>query len=495
MTRALRAVPAVLTPVLVATFPLLSLFANNQSELELSVLWRPLAWCLVGTLAGFVALVAVSRRLDRAGVWASLAALAFFYYGLFFSRGSTVTLALWLLGFAVAGWLVGRVRNLGPAVLVVLAAAAVMTVPRVVTIAKYQHDHPSLAASDSRLWPTSLPAPAKAAALPDIYLLMPDDYARADVLKTYFQYDDSAFLSQLASRGFTVAANARSPYSDSESNMASTLNLDYLTSFPKVLGKDSQDVRPVKRVMADNRAARLLRQAGYDYLHLDTDEVTFAGGNPRISSLAPPDGFPNLWLRQTVLHRVGGPFGFNDSATNSRYRRSVDKIFGELDALRSSARPRFVVFHTLLPHDPYVFTADGKRRDYAGPSDASLASAAGRAAYVQQLEHLNTRLLTAIDQIRAHATRPTAIVLQSDEGFSADPAVVGEEAVKQIRVKGLLAVLLPGTSSAGLPNPPNTVNTLRVVLNRYLGTSYPILPSASHAEGDLPYQSPAIDVR
>jgi hypothetical protein len=86
------------------------------------------------------------------------------------------------------------------------------------------------------------------------------------------------------------------------------------------------------------------------------------------------------------------------------------------------------------------------------------------------------------------------IVLQSDEGFSADPDVVGEEAVQQIRAKGLLALLLPGDSSVTLPHPPNTVNTLRVVLNRYLGTNYPMLPSASYAEGDLPYAFPPIAV-
>jgi hypothetical protein len=495
MTKTVRVTAAVLAPVLLAAFPLLSLFAQNESDVELVVLWQPLLWCVAGTLAAFGLVLAGTRRLDRAALWTSLGALAFFYYGLFFSQGSTLTLVLWLFGFALLALAVRRRRDLSAAVLVVLAAATVMAMPRVVTIAKYQHDHPSLSAGDARLWPTPLTPPAPAGVLPDIYLLMPDDYARADVLKSYFQYDDSAFLSQLTSRGFTVEANARSPYADSESNMAATLNLDYLSNFPKVLGEGSEDVRPVKRVMEDNRAARLLRQAGFEYVHLDTDEVTFAGGNPGISWLAPPDGLPNLWLRQTVLHRIGGPVGFNDGSTDSRYRHSVDKVFGQLAAQRTGSKPRFVVFHTLLPHDPYVYKADGTATDYPGHSDASLASTQGRAAYVQQLEQLHTRLLGAIDRIRAQSTRPAVIVLQSDEGFSADPDVVGQEAMKQIRAKGLLAVLLPGTSSVGLPDPPNTVNTLRVVLNRYLGTSYAMLPSASYAEGDLPYDFPPIDVR
>jgi hypothetical protein len=39
-----------------------------------------------------------------------------------------------------------------------------------------------------------------------------------------------------------------------------------------------------------------------------------------------------------------------------------------------------------------------------------------------------------------------------------------------------------------VPQPPNTVNTLRFVFNRYFGTHYGLLRSASYPELDLPYQ-------
>jgi hypothetical protein len=41
---------------------------------------------------------------------------------------------------------------------------------------------------------------------------------------------------------------------------------------------------------------------------------------------------------------------------------------------------------------------------------------------------------------------------------------------------------------ARVPQPPNTVNTLRFVFNHYLGTHYPLLRSASYPELDFPYQ-------
>jgi hypothetical protein len=77
----------------------------------------------------------------------------------------------------------------------------------------------------------------------------------------------------------------------------------------------------------------------------------------------------------------------------------------------------------------------------------------------------------------------------------ANPQPFGGAAMEQIRVKGLTALHLPGHARAGVPAPPNTVNTLRFVFNQYLGTHYPMLRSASYPEGDLPYQWDEMRVR
>ena len=86
------------------------------------------------------------------------------------------------------------------------------------------------------------------------------------------------------------------------------------------------------------------------------------------------------------------------------------------------------------------------------------------------------------------------IVLVSDEGFQAEDQF-GERAMQQIRVKGLLALSLPGVPEPRVPGPPNTVNVLRYVFNEVLGTHYPILPSHSYPETDYPYQFEEMRVR
>jgi hypothetical protein len=478
-----------LTPILFAVFPLLAMFAQNQSEVELNVLWWPVLLCVAGTVAVYLLFLAVTRSAVKAGLLASLVALAFFYYGLVPGHGSGWFTALWL-GLLAAGIVVVlRTRRELVALTAVLGiAAAAIALPQVASIAIYHGKHPAVAITDPRLWPAALEKPpATSGPLPDIYVIVPDDYERADVLAKYFGYDNSEFERQLAERGFVFSRQSRSPYSDSESNIASLVNMDYLSGLPRILGGRSKDVRPVKRIIEDNRAARLLASVGYDYVHIDTDEVTFAGGNPHISPLAPPDSFANLWLRRSILHEVGGPVGFSDAATHARFRRSIESQFARLDALHQGARPKFVVFHTLLPHDPYVFDAQGRPVEFPGHSDQDLSSDTGRAYYVRQLEHLNSRLLRSIDRIKAAATTPPVIALVSDEGFSADPELFGEAATQQIRFKGLSAFSFPGLGPTEVPEPPNTVNVLRFVFNRYLGTHYELLKSASYPEGDLPY--------
>ena len=72
---------ALLHPLLFAVFPALSLFVQNQSEIELSVLWWPIAIC-VGAAAGLFALfLLVTRRVDKAGALATMVVVWFFYSG------------------------------------------------------------------------------------------------------------------------------------------------------------------------------------------------------------------------------------------------------------------------------------------------------------------------------------------------------------------------------------------------------------------------------
>lgn len=488
----LRHLSWLLLPVLFAVFPLLSLFQQNETDVELRVLWWPLLLCVAGAALVFIIFLLAFRSPAKASVLASLVVLWFAYYepvaGHIAGTGWW-SFALWTTLFVVAIAAVGTSGlELGKLTLILGVAAVVLVIGPLVRIASFQAGHPAISATDARLWPDRLAPVAGRSHLPDIYFLIPDDYARLDVLKQYFHYDDAAFVRQLQQRGFVISPHARSPYSDSESNIAAELNMGYLGGLPKILGARSQDVRPVRRLIADSRGSRLLKSLGYRYVHLDTDEVTFPHGNPRISSASVPDSLENLWLQKSVLRMFGGPIGFDQPARDRRFRTSIRSIFSQLGTVAGEAGPKFVVFHTLLPHDPYVYGASGQPVTFPYHSDAALGSKLGAPYYLHQLQYVNRRLLEAVDTIRARSKTLPVIVIQSDEGFQADPETFGEAATQQIRVKGLVALSLPGRARAAVPQPPNTVNTLRFVLNETLGTHYPMLPSHSSPELDYPYQ-------
>ncbi len=493
-----------LHPVLFAIFPLLSLFEQNQTELPLGVLWSPLAISVASGAALFGVFLLIFRRATKAGALASLVVVAFFYYGVFHDHVSGWGLIagclvpLWIALFAIGFVALARTRrDLRNFTVIATVGAAILVLGPLATIVIYQLDHPAVRATDPRLWPTALKPPVSAprAPRPDIYVLIPDDYARADILKQYFHYDNTPFIRQLKRRGFIVSGQARSPYSDSESNIAAALNMGYLNGLPKILGKSSQDVRPVKTLIEDSRASRLLGGLGYRYVHLDSDEVTFAAGNPGISPVATPDSFTSLWLRDSVLRAFGGDIGFNDAAAAQRFRKSINSAFSKLGSVPQQPSPKFVVFHTLAPHDPYIFGAKGQPVTFPSTSEDALGSKLGMRYYLKQLQFVSRKLLDAVDSILAHSKASPIIIIQADEGFQANSETVGEAAMQDIRVKGLAAFYFPGISRARVPQPPNTVNTLRFVFNHYFGTHYHPLSSASYPEQDLPYQFEKMKVK
>jgi hypothetical protein len=474
--------------MLFAASPLLSLFADNQTEIELGVLWRPLFYSLAAAAVLYGLFLLIFKSGTKAAILASLVVAAFFHADRWWA-------ALFILGGVVAVVLTSR--SLSTLTLGLSVAAIVLFVGPVLRVVNYENDHPLINASDPAIWPTTLETPVlpSGASRPDVYVLIPDDYARSDILKKYFHYDNSGFLHELERRGFQIAKQSRSPYSDSEMNVASEVNLDYLSRLPSILGKKSQDVRPVRRLIEYNRASRLLGSLGYRYVQIDTDEVTFAAGNPDISHVATPDSFMTLWLQQSVLGEVGGWIGFNEGAANERFRKTILSEFSELADVPREPGPKFVLFHTLMPHDPYIFGPRGEDSTFPDHSEEGHTRKIGMRYYAKQARFVETKLLEAVDAIQARSKEPPVIVLEADEGFEASEEDWSEATVRDVRVKGIVAMYLPGKPKLRPPEKLNTVNTLRFVFNNYFGTHYPLLRNASHPELDLPYQFEAMRVR
>jgi hypothetical protein len=240
-----------------------------------------------------------------------------------------------------------------------------------------------------------------------------------------------------------------------------------------------------RRLQAPFAIEHYLGSAGYRFLYLGTywgptskhpsAEVSYV--YDRLTS-----EFLDVLARSTLLRAFEGlgpqpPYDWRRNRWNqTRY---------EWEALNHASTrpgPKFVHAHFALPHEPYVFHADG--------SFVTEADEAGRPRevnYVDQLEYTNAQVLAWLDSLldRPIAERPI-IIIQADEGPWPLPYLQSERTFdwtratpEQLEEKfGILsAFYLPGKTAdeAGIYPSITPVNQFRAIFHAYFGLDLPLL--------------------
>jgi hypothetical protein len=105
--------------------------------------------------------------------------------------------------------------------------------------------------------------------------------------------------------------------------------------------------------------------------------------------------------------------------------------------------------------------------------------------YRNQVNYLNTRLKSAVEQIIEHSERPPVILIHGDHGPGMkDHGLEGLDVQERLGI--LYAIFLPGRKKDGQIS--GLVNAYRVIFNHAFGTNYPILKDASYyTPRGLPY--------
>jgi hypothetical protein len=349
--------------------------------------------------------------------------------------------------------------------------------------------------------------------LPDIYYIILDDYARADILRDVYHYDNSAFVDWLRVRGFYVADDSRSNYVQTMLSLASSLNSRYLEparlTDPDPGGRSrwylaansltarylDSPLRPLVHMIQYSEAARTLREHGYRFVALTSG---FAGVQ-----------FPHadLVLRGSALT------DFEESLVGTTPLSVLDRFYDPLELHRQHVLyafdhladdfgddgPQFVFAHILSPHPPFIFAADGTpSRASAATSRLMLADDVGGTstedretvtrAYRDQVQFVNGRTRAAIEAILARSAAPPIIILQGDHGSDmlldwAHPSIAG----LRERTAILNAYYVPPEIRARLYPRISPVNTFRVILGRYFAGAYELLPDETYFSA---YRSP-----
>lgn len=493
-----RRAPASQSPLfalLLAMYPALFIAANNPGQWQLPSLAVALA-IAAAAACGITALLRLfSPSWQHAGLAAAVAVAAFYAYGPVHSLLEEAALRAIerRSGFWIPAERLHLVLSSAAIALIALAAAGLRRVPHgaaaavcgalnvgaLVLLLMAGGQLAFSAMRSARAAVPELPSVAAAAttAQPDIYYIVLDGYARADVLGKYYGFDNAAFLDGLRARGFEVSTAGHANYYWTFLSLASSLNFSYIEE----LAGDALDAESRERGLAydlirRNGTARFLRQRGYRVLHLQS-----TWGATRINPYADRQlscgsgPFSDEYLRSFIEAswlKVASPRAAGDLA------RCHLSNFESLAGVAGSRGPKFMFAHFLLPHHPYLFDRQGRILRTASlynQFDFQKRLWEQRSAYREQLEYLNGLVLRTIDAIVAESASPPVIVLQSDHGPNLrDGLEFGEQL--RIRFANFAAHLLPGAPRGLVPPDGSPVNQFPRIFNHYFRANLPILP-------------------
>lgn len=504
-----------LLPFAIGAVPVLSLWADNAGRVAPGVALTLLVIVWLGCGATLAALRLLLGDLTRASLVAYVAVLVFFLHGALdtwlWNRGvfptqagvDVAVLALDVALVGAAGFGVARVRaNLAPACWLLALAAASSLAASGATLARSGSAEgaptaPLLSAPLADLDP-EIPAPrarAVPASAPDVYYIVLDGYARADVLEDLFCHDNTGFLDALEDRGFYVADRSTANYTRTHLSLASTLNTTYLDDLARHLGPDSRTHLPTYEMIQRNRVGQFVRARGYRYAQLYTN-----WGGTETSAIADVAyAYQPAWLGSEFARELARatPLKIFQPSIAAYHRFGLAAIprAAELDG------PTFLLAHLLLPHDPFVFDRDGRELANVPArwiADQEVRRRLGRgderAQYIEQLLFLNRRLLEIVDEILAASETPPVIVLQGDHGWqlrAEDPAPCpGSDRVParvDPRLPILNAYLVPEPVRRRLYPSITPVNTFRLLLTELFGARLRLLPDRSYSSA---YRTP-----
>jgi len=499
----------VIFPIVFSMYPIFHLYAQNMGRVEYSDFLETLMISMVATLLLLLLLNSFLRDYVKSG-FCSLVLLAWFFsYGhihdgmllnghvRFSMLRHTYLVPLWtslaLAACMVIHKLSGRLSSV--TLHLNLVAVFLVTMPLATIAVRQVSAHYVRIAVDVDS-AGSLGA-VECSGKPDIYYIILDGYAREDILRDYFGYDNSEFIEALTTRGFYVAADSRSNYPQSFLSLASSLNMEYLNYFGQTIGKESLDPLIPMGMIRNSKVMRILDALGYTTITVGsgwgpTDYNPLFDINFRYGTITL---FQMDLLSTTILQPVANPF-FRLMTQRNRVLRNLDKL-AEASNIEG---PKFVFAHLTTPHPPFVFNRDGGPA--YGPVDTIsvnyvMASSQWlpKSAYVEQLIFLNGEVIKLIDALMSNSDVSPVIILQSDHG----PASEGQDAerrhafqtlaagewdkkterILRERMSILNAYHMPGVGGNLLYSSITPVNSFRLLLDSYCDPGFELLEDRS----------------
>lgn len=493
----------VIHPFLFAVWPVVFTYSQNVEYISFSQTRSSLFVVLGLAIVLFLLFAVILRNLMKAGAVASSFLILFFSYAPVYgvlwkdapfyspTSESLALLIAWTLLFAGGAALVIMVKNGWRQITTILNAMALvlilMSVPSIV-VHEFKTRTQSVGGNAVQI---AQIRPVQVDALPNIYYIILDSYARADILQEVFEYDNSEFFDFLKDKGFFIADKSLTNYSQTDLSLASSLNLGYLDDLAAAVDPDTSDRRPLEDMIQNNSVVQFLKQQGYTIIALDSG---YSPTNLRSSDVHVSDERTWNELEVRLLCSTPIPWLAIRGSVFDPYAAHRQKVLYTLDNIADAARqpsPHFVFAHVLAPHGPFVFDEQGNAIQPQGQFDLGEGilffergwwiGNADLKGYSAQLTFINSKVKSILDDLLSQSSRPAIIILQADHGPGPllDSYEPNNRYIKE-KLAILNAYLLPGDGAEDLYEEITPVNTFRLIFNRYLGTDLELLEDKSY---------------
>lgn len=259
---------------------------------------------------------------------------------------------------------------------------------------------------------------------PSIYLVVLDEYAGNETLKTNFGFNNGSFINFLKARRFHVVDSAYSNYSYTLLSMPSTLNGEYIKidSGLSVYGKEGS--KEAMLAMRKNNLFHFFLKQGYhidNYSPFELDIAPRAYNNRFLPAGKDLLLYPTLLddLMEKIPEFFVKKFG-NRQQVESFYKREGHRQFSLMQEVLMKAdnqkTPKFCYLHLMLPHAPYIWDSTGMVNvSYLTKRKSTVKD--DKNAYLEQLIYTNKLMTTFVDSLLKKTRGEAVIILMSDHGF------------------------------------------------------------------------------
>lgn len=267
----------VIHPFLFAIYPIFFLFSHNVNEFPANVIYMPLTIVLGFTLLSWYLMSFILKDKKKAGLLVSIFLLLFFSYGHFKGLLAQINFILWYVGTNIAllsicsiilffgvFFVIRTRRNLDNFTKLLNIMAASLVMVSLINIGIYKFKavptvHESKNAEDIKINLTA----TEYKKLPNIYYIILDSYARADILSEMYHFDNTDFLDYLKQKGFYVGSKSSSNHQSTALSLTTSLNFNYIQNLLAQINVDSNNLDPLVNMLKNNRVFNFLKQYGY----------------------------------------------------------------------------------------------------------------------------------------------------------------------------------------------------------------------------------------